>query len=72
MVRAIRSNRSTFDDPWGLVALFMAAEGTADASATVVSPKFTLSLPLVRSGTISAAAAMPLSETARTPRAIVA
>ena len=45
MVKAIRSNRSTFDDPWGLVALFMAADGTAEASATVVSPKFTLSLP---------------------------
>jgi hypothetical protein len=45
VVKAISSNRSTFDDPWGLVALFMAAEGTAAATAAVVSPKFSLFRP---------------------------
>jgi hypothetical protein len=45
IVKAIRRNTSTFDDPWGLVALFMASEGTAEAAATVVSPKLTLFLP---------------------------
>ena len=45
MVKAIRSNNSAFDDPWGLVALYMAADGAATASATLVSPKLTLFLP---------------------------
>jgi hypothetical protein len=40
IVKVIRQNTSTFDDPWGLVALFMASAGTAKASAMVISPKF--------------------------------
>jgi hypothetical protein len=45
MVKAIKSNRSTFDDPWGLVALHHASSGAAAASATLISPKLTLFLP---------------------------
>lgn len=45
MVKAIRNNRSTFDDPWGLIALHRASAGTAKATAMVISPKFTLFLP---------------------------
>jgi hypothetical protein len=45
MVKAIGRNRSTFDDPWGLVALYLASAGTAEARAAVVSPKLSLSLP---------------------------
>jgi hypothetical protein len=45
VVKAVRSNQSTFDDPWGLVALFLAAAGAATARARLVSPKLTLDLP---------------------------
>lgn len=45
IVKAIRENTSTFDDPWGLVALFMASAGKAVVAATLVSPKLTLFLP---------------------------
>ncbi len=45
IAKAIRRNTATFDDPWGLVALFMAADGAAAAAATVVSPKLTLFRP---------------------------
>ena len=45
IVKAIRENTSTFDDPWGLVALFMASAGKAAVAATLVSPKLTLFLP---------------------------
>jgi hypothetical protein len=44
IAKAIRENTSTFDDPWGLVALVMAADGSAGVAATLVSPKLTLSL----------------------------
>jgi hypothetical protein len=45
IAKAVRRNTATFDDPWGLVALFMAADGVAEAAATVVSPKLTMFLP---------------------------
>jgi hypothetical protein len=45
MVKAIRRNTSSFDDPWGLVALFLASHATAAATATVVSSKLTAFLP---------------------------
>lgn len=45
MVKAIRRNTSSFDDPWGLVALFLASRGTATATATIVSSKLTAFLP---------------------------
>jgi hypothetical protein len=45
IVKAIRRNTSSFDDPWGLVALFMACGGTATAAATIVSPRFTMLVP---------------------------
>jgi hypothetical protein len=45
VVKAIRKNTASFDDPWGLVALFMASAATAQATATIVSAKFTVSLP---------------------------
>jgi hypothetical protein len=45
VTKAIRRNTATFDDPWGLVALFLASAGTARAAASIVSPKLTLSLP---------------------------
>jgi hypothetical protein len=47
MVKAISRNTSSFDDPWGLVALFMAARATATATATIVSSKLTAFLPEV-------------------------
>ena len=45
VAKAIRRNTATFDDPWGLVALFLASGATAAAAATVVSSKLTLFLP---------------------------
>jgi hypothetical protein len=45
MVKAVRKNTSSFDDPWGLIALFLASQATAEAAATIVSPKLTLFLP---------------------------
>ncbi len=45
MVKVIRSNKSTFDDPWAMVALHHAAGGATSAAATLVSPKLTLFLP---------------------------
>ena len=42
---SLRKNKASFDDPWGLLALFMASRGAAEISALVVSPKLTLSLP---------------------------
>jgi hypothetical protein len=45
LAAAIQKNKSNFDDPWGLIALFMASHRSAVASATVVSSEFTLSLP---------------------------
>jgi len=45
VTKAIRRNTATFDDPWGLVALFMASGGTAAAAASIVSPRLTLFLP---------------------------
>lgn len=45
VVKAIRKNRASFDDPWGLVALSMAAEGTAQTSAMIQSAVLTLVLP---------------------------
>jgi hypothetical protein len=45
MVKAIKNNTSTFDDPWGLIALHRASAGTATAVATLISPKLTLFLP---------------------------
>jgi hypothetical protein len=45
IVKAIRKNTASFDDPWGLVALFMASAATARATATIVSSKLTMSLP---------------------------
>ena len=45
MVKAIKNNKSTFDDPWGLIALHRASAGTATAAATLISPKLTLFLP---------------------------
>jgi hypothetical protein len=45
VTKAIRRNTATFDDPWGLVALFMASAGTAEAAASIISPKLTLFLP---------------------------
>ena len=45
MVKAIKSNKSTFDDPWGMVALHLASAGKATAAATLISSKLTLFLP---------------------------
>jgi hypothetical protein len=45
MADAIRKNTTAFDDPWGLVALFIAASGAATATASILSPKLTLFLP---------------------------
>ena len=45
MAGAIKKNKSSFGDPWGLLAMFNAANGTAEARATVTSPKVTLFLP---------------------------
>jgi hypothetical protein len=45
VTKTIRRNTATFDDPWGLVALFMASAGTARAAASIVSPRLTLFLP---------------------------
>ena len=45
MAKAIKNNKSTFDDPWGLIALHRASAGTATAAATLISPKLTLFLP---------------------------
>ncbi len=45
MAGVIRKNKSSFGDPWGLLAMFNAANGTAEARATITSPKLTLVLP---------------------------
>jgi hypothetical protein len=45
MVKAIRRNTASFDDPWGVVALFLASNATAAATATIVSSKLTAFLP---------------------------
>lgn len=45
IAKAIRSNKSSFDDPWGLVALHRAASGATSTAATLISPKLTLFLP---------------------------
>ena len=45
VTKAIRKNTATFDDPWGLVALFMASAGTANAAGSIVSSKLTLFRP---------------------------
>jgi len=45
MVKAVQANKSSFDDPWGLVALFMASGRTATATGIVSSPRLTLFLP---------------------------
>jgi hypothetical protein len=45
MAGVIRKNKSSFGDPWGLLAMFNAANRTAEARATVTSPKLTLFLP---------------------------
>lgn len=45
IAKAIGENTSTFDDPWGVVALFMASAGQAEVAVTLVSPKLTLFLP---------------------------
>jgi hypothetical protein len=42
---AIAKNKSRFDDPWGLVAMFLASSAKASVNATVVSSKLTLFLP---------------------------
>ncbi len=49
VVKAVRSNQSTFDDPWGLVALFLASAGGATARARLVSTKLSLELPSAQS-----------------------
>jgi hypothetical protein len=45
LAASIQKNKSNFDDPWGLLALFMASRGAAEISALLVSPKLTLALP---------------------------
>jgi hypothetical protein len=45
MVKAVKQNKASFDDPWGLVALFMASRQAAKVCAKVVSPGLTLLLP---------------------------
>jgi hypothetical protein len=45
MVKVVKQNKASFDDPWGLVALFMASQRAAKVSAKVVSPALTLLLP---------------------------
>jgi hypothetical protein len=45
MVKAVGRNTSSFGDPWGLVALYLASARKATAAATIVSPKLTLFLP---------------------------
>jgi len=45
IVKSVQNSKSSFDDPWGLVALFMASKRTAEVSATVISPRLTLFLP---------------------------
>jgi hypothetical protein len=45
MAGAIRRNKSSFGDAWGVLAMFNAAGGAAVARATVTSPRLTLSLP---------------------------
>ena len=45
IAKAIRSNKASFDDPWGLVALHRAAGGATATAATLISPKLTLFLP---------------------------
>lgn len=42
MANVIRKNRSSFGDPWGLLAMFQAAQGAATASATLTSPRLTI------------------------------
>ncbi len=42
---AVSKNKSNFDEPWGLVAMFLASEQAAEASATLISPKLTVVLP---------------------------
>jgi hypothetical protein len=45
IVKAIRRNTASFDDPWGLVALFMASGATATAAPTIGSPRYTRLVP---------------------------
>jgi hypothetical protein len=45
MVKVVRQNKASFDDPWGLVAMFLASQQAAKVSAKVVSPALTLLLP---------------------------
>ena len=45
IAKVVGSNKSSFDDPWGLVALHRAARGATSAEATVICPKFSLFLP---------------------------
>lgn len=45
LARAVQTNTSSFDDPWGLVALFIASGRTATATGVVASPGLTLFLP---------------------------
>jgi hypothetical protein len=45
MAAAISKNKSNFGDPWGLLALFAAAQGKAEARASIVSPKLSILLP---------------------------
>jgi len=45
LAKSIQKNKSNFDDPWGLLALYAATGRTGEVTAQVVSPKLTLSLP---------------------------
>jgi hypothetical protein len=45
MSDALLKNRSSFDDPWGLLALLVASGGSGETTALVASPKLTVSLP---------------------------
>jgi hypothetical protein len=45
IAKAVGSNKSSFDDPWGVVVLHRAARGAAAAEATLIGPRFSLFLP---------------------------
>jgi len=45
MASAIVKNKSSFGDPWGMLALFAAAQGKAPARGSLVSTQLTLFLP---------------------------